>query len=92
MERLFYKFKDRCGVHSSCCFCELIDLIDEGLKDQTVIRVCIHVYRRLAEKKMFGNQVTTDRAWDAMNLAIMDELHCSVKLIEATIKEIIESR
>lgn len=69
----------------------IIDLIDEGLKDQTVIRVCIHVYRRLAEKRMFGNQVTTDRAWDAMSLALMDELKCSTNLIEAVIKEITES-
>jgi len=63
------------------------DLQLEGLQEQHIIRVCVHVYKRIAERKMFGNQYSIDRAWDAMNIALLDNLKCDIKLIEATMKE-----
>lgn len=63
------------------------DLKAEGLQDQTIIRTCIIVYRRLSEKNMFGNRYSSERAWDTMSIALLDELNCDVNLIEATMKE-----
>jgi hypothetical protein len=64
------------------------DMNGDGVQTQTIMKVCVHIYQRMAELGLLGNPKAVSHAWESMNQVFIDVLKVSQELADSVYEEI----
>ena len=64
------------------------DMSNDGVQHQTIIKVCVRIYQRMAELGWLGNPRATSMAWESMSQVFIDRLKVTQELADSVFKEI----
>ena len=64
------------------------DMKDDGVESQTIMKVSVRIYQRMAELGWLGNNRAMTFAWESMSQVFIDTLKVSQELVDSVMTEI----